>query len=825
MRCALESDDQRLPTTGRDNDARCDTIVVRWRRCFAVVFSGLVVAALVGCPISLPISTPPRFPTATRSTSITLTSNDRRLVSVNRHNNSVSIISVRDASGGDTARKLAELPVGQDPRCLAMSPDDNTVYVTNGASGTVSVIDFTVADVFEVVAEIPVGTEPRGCALTPNGSRLYVANHTSGTVSVIDTATRRVIQTIDVGGRPAAVAITNDADVDEDDETVFVTQFFAERIPAGPGEGFDTGKRGIVMAFSSALGDVDVTRISLSPIADVGFTADRTRFCRTFDANIHSDAFCPDTNASDATSETIVSDPQGAFPNQLYSCLVRGNRLFVPSVGAGPEPPVQFDINTQALVHNVDTASLSEVADEHVNLNEQIKEEPEPDGSVTTLERLFASDIVAMDADFAGSDFLFVSRGGNYVLRARRDADGVFTIDAPGNVQRFQTGNIPSGIVISSDGSRAYTNNEVSASVTVIDLNGGGVIQRDISSSRVPEPGTVEHAARVGKLVFHTALGIPDDNLFGTDLRDIVPLTSRGKASRDGWSSCASCHPDGLSDGVTWFMSAGPRQTVPLDAFFAPNNPSDQRIAGWSGNRGSVTDFNGYARDVQGGTGFAGDPPDSAIYDHGVTQSTSDALDAMTLWVQTVRPLMMPVPTDSDALERGRVLFEANCASCHGGAKWTKSQVLYADNPAFRSDPLAGGVPRDAGVTNVGSQMVAYTSNGNHIAFIEDVGTYDGADALEIRGSGDLIGQISLGDIGFNVPSLLGVGYHGSYLHNGRAATLAEVFVLHELGEEVIATAFSDAERLDLEVLLNSIDGRTEPMRSDADAFRDAVAE
>ena len=33
---------------------------------------------------------------------------------------------------------------------------------------------------YTVVAEIPVGTEPRGLAITPNGTRLYVANHTDG---------------------------------------------------------------------------------------------------------------------------------------------------------------------------------------------------------------------------------------------------------------------------------------------------------------------------------------------------------------------------------------------------------------------------------------------------------------------------------------------------------------------------------------------------------------------------------------------------------------------------------------------------------------------
>jgi len=28
-------------------------------------------------------------------------------------------------------------------------------------------------------------------------------------------------------------------------------------------------------------------------------------------------------------------------------------------------------------------------------------------------------------------------------------------------------------------------------------------------------------------------------------------------------------------------------------------------------------------------------------------------------------------------------IFLANCASCHGGTKWTTSQVVYLNNPAL----------------------------------------------------------------------------------------------------------------------------------------------
>src|SRR4029434_5904734 len=120
----------------------------------------------------------------------------------------------------------------------------------------------------------------------------------------------------------------------------------------------------------------------------------------------------------------------------------------------------------------------------------------------------------------------------------------------------------------------------------------------------------------------------------------------------------------------------------------------DQGLLNWSAIRGSNTDFNNNSRGVQFGCGFASDDFDPgqcftkgattlanpAIYDHGITQGASDALDAQTLWIfAAVRALDQPQPSDS---EPGRAVLAASCASCHGGAKWTKSQIFHRDNPA-----------------------------------------------------------------------------------------------------------------------------------------------
>jgi hypothetical protein len=379
--------------------------------------------------------------------------------------------------------------------------------------------------------------------------------------------------------------------------------------------------------------------------------------------------------------------------------------------------------------------------------------------------------------------------------------------------------------------------------VTYINLETLTVPAQDISSGEPPAPGTFEHAVLMGKLAFFTALGIPDNNILGTPIRDINPLLHRGKQSDTGWSSCASCHPDGLSDNVTWIFAAGPRSTLPLDAFVAKDNGLDQKLVLWSALRGSNTDFNNNSRVVQGGCGFASavvvgvDPPDQCtsadpatppsatpanpdIYDHGITQGGSDALDVQSLWVQTVRPLAQPQPDDAAALDRGRTLFGNNCAVCHGGPKWTKSQIFHRDNPLFNQNPaIPGAVVLDPGVTVIGPQVASFALDGLTINYLEDVGTFDLANPIEIRQNG----ITAFGVAGFVPPPLLSIRYHGPYLHNGAAQTLDAVFPLHNLGAGTIAGTLTAPEQQDLLRFLESIDGLTAPFRSEGDDFRDAV--
>jgi YVTN family beta-propeller protein len=815
---------------------------------FAIALSAVLIC-LAGPGAAQRFDFPDR---ATHSTTIALTSDETRLVVVNREANSISIIQVKDTNGNDVSNKLAEIAVGQEPRCVAVHPSDQAAYVTNGITGTVSVVDLVQN---REVRQITVGTEPRGCALTPDGSLLYVANHTAGTVSILsvpsgDPLNPIVNGAVNLGGNPTAIAITDRGP--GNGTTVFVTQFFAELNPDfhdpvfdGNGEGRDLGKQGVIYAFPAGNANPTITKVVLKPLADSGFSANRVspnNFCNTVPP-AQSNIYCPDP--INLTDPKNTSDPQGVFPNQLLSAVIRGNRLYLPNIGAQPEPPEIFNANVQALVYAVDVKALAELPSEHVNLNKQIVVEtaaPPP-----SLSRTFGNDLVAIDGNFLGNKYLIVSRGGNQVFRATRDSmTGQLNIlNAAGTAVdcRIQTGNLPSGVVIRRDGTRGYANNEANFSVTSMNVDDGVclTLQLDISSSTPPAPGSFEHAVLLGKVAFFTALGIPDNNISNTPIRDIIPRNFKGKQSKDAWSSCGSCHPDGLADGVTWIFGTGPRQTKPLDGMFnKTTNVSDQGLLNWSSIRGSNTDFNNNSRATQGGCGFASDltapgqcftlgattPANPAIYDHGITQGGSEALDVQTLWIfAAVRALNQPKPAN---LSAGAEVFGTYCASCHGGAKWTKSEIFHRDNPAAVAQ---NGATLDPGVTRLppsppvaaapANEFFSFTCNNLTIKYLEDIGTFDITNPIEIRDNA--AASTAFGRNGLNVPSLLSINYHAPYLHRGQAQTLDAVFPLHNLGSGTIQSELNSTQRSDLLAFLKSIDGTSTTFRSEGDDFRDAI--
>ena len=88
----------------------------------------------------------------------------------------------------DTADKPVNMPFD-----VVFSPNGDIMYVVHAGSDNVSVIGLATS---RAAANLPVGANPRGIAITPDGARLFVNNTLDGTLSVIETASNEVTATV-----------------------------------------------------------------------------------------------------------------------------------------------------------------------------------------------------------------------------------------------------------------------------------------------------------------------------------------------------------------------------------------------------------------------------------------------------------------------------------------------------------------------------------------------------------------------------------------------------------------------------------------------------
>lgn len=116
-------------------------------------------------------------------------------------------ISVVDLSKNEVT---ATIDVGEGPTGLAVSSDGTYAYVANALGDAVSVVNIPYKQVLKTVT-IGSYQKPSSLAMMLSNDKVFVANFLTipkGTVSVIDTESHEIVETIEVGKNPNAVAIS-----------------------------------------------------------------------------------------------------------------------------------------------------------------------------------------------------------------------------------------------------------------------------------------------------------------------------------------------------------------------------------------------------------------------------------------------------------------------------------------------------------------------------------------------------------------------------------------------------------------------------------------
>lgn len=715
-----------------------------------------------------------RFAGPTSSQTLALDANGTLLAVANPDNNTVTFFDV----GGDRNRRLREVQVGREPWGVALNPLGTRAYVANTVSGTVSVLSVNrnSPNVARPLRDIVVGTEPYGLCLTPNGTKLYVTNRSSNNVTVIDTQSERVVNVIsDVGFSPRGCAVTNDGDDADDDEMLLVTQFFA--VPrAGQLDGEDDAKQGLVTILRTVNDAVENT-VTLLPIGDTGFKSAGDSIARV----------APPATVTEADLRITT----GAYPNQLAGIVVKGNYAYVPSTGASPNGPVRFDVNTQSLLTPIDLTRQVDIG-ETINMHVAVKDQQ------ATPKRFLTQPTVAA-AKHREDELWVLATSSDFAVKVRVDrGNGKATVVSSGSPSRVggvATGKNPRGIVINSTDSRAYVMNYITRDVTVINLSNDSV-SATLQSASMPVPGSTDDLIHTGKDLYHSSIGEFDGP---------SPLSPKitGRMSNNGWGSCASCHPDGLTDNVVWIFGAGPRRTLPQHVDYDPDDPTVQRAFNWSGIFDEQEDFEANIRGTSGGLGLI-------VGDDGVTPALPlaafdpananrrqlrsrghNAWDAIKAYIQFgVRAPISPVSKDEPDVIEGEALFrQANCQSCHGTSMWTTSRVRFTPPP-----------PGTA------------ISNAQIIGELRKVGTFDATQKNEVRQNA----AAPLGADGYVPPSLLSLfAWPKTFFHNGSADSLEAVMnnVTHRTaGTSGRDTLIDPGSRAKVIRFILSIDGATPPI-------------
>jgi cytochrome c peroxidase len=441
---------------------------------------------------------------------------------------------------------------------------------------------------------------------------------------------------------------------------------------------------------------------------------------------------------------------------------------------------------------------------------------------------------VPNDIAFApNSDFGYYTSLASDSLQRVDYSMGTIVAGSPSGANFLQAGKSPTGVAIVEK--TAYVVNEVGRSISVIDLATQTTRIADLESAPQPTNPTEAEILK-GQRFFDTGLA---------------------RWSTNGWVSCASCHPSGTTDNVTWSFPAGPRQSSDLTATFNRDG-GVQRILNWTAIFDEVHDFELNTRGVANGTGaivsdatlnMDGTPNVAARIDIVGPGGTADPQNAFNKGSAAAAAAGGATPDDWDAVEayirslrapRGRsnlggdpvagraVFLDGNCQFCHGGPLWTLSERYYT--PLLDSDASLATLA-DAGVASVGgvrpdqvsstdtSMLTVIQNDGNgaphrHTCVVRKVGTFD-ADGLGGRGAEEIRqnDMPAQGVDGYNVPSLLGMATGAPYLHNGAAGTLEELlsstFNGHlTAGNQVFAP--SETDKADLIAFILSIDDNTE---------------
>ena len=161
----------------------------------------------------------------------------------------------------------------------------------------------------------------------------------------------------------------------------------------------------------------------------------------------------------------------------------------MPSVGASPNGPVLFDVNTQSLLSAINRTTNTDAGT--VNMHLAVQNQTNP-------AKLFNTLPWAMAFKHGANEGYVVIAASNVIIKVLVDpASGLATVQNdpadPTRVLQVKVGKNPRGIAINSTDTRAYVMNYVSRDITVMDLAG---TEHVVDTKSLRQPARAGHPCR-----------------------------------------------------------------------------------------------------------------------------------------------------------------------------------------------------------------------------------------------------------------------------------------------------------------------------------------
>lgn len=517
-------------------------------------------------------------------------------------------------------QKIAAAPVLFEARHthpVALTPDGKRLLALNTPEARLSVFDVsTTATVSapQLIAEIPVGLEPVSVRARTN-DEVWVVNELSDSVSIVSLSRRVTVATLSVPDEPADVVFAAgkafvscarnnlirvvDPDARTETLTVPLEGVFPRALTVNAAGDrvyaafFLSGNNTTILPASAAPPPPPPANPALPPAPQTGLIVPA------------DDPRVPYTVLDHDVAEISAADGRVL---RYFGGMGTNHH----AIAAHPATGEIWTANTEALNlirfepalrgHFIDNR-LTRVspADGRVTVHDlnpgiDYTKLPNPEARAVALAQPAA---LAMSADGAhvwtaafGSDRVAKVDAATGAVLARID---LRLGDSAGESSRHMRG--PRGLALGPDGSRLYTLNKLSNTVSVIDTAAGTVIFETPAGSHDPLPANV----REGRGFLFDA-----------------------RLSGNGTVSCASCHPDADRDGLAWDLGdpGGDMLTV-MGADLSQHDPTPkprvmhpmkgpmttQTLRGmrdgapfhWRGDRATIAHFNPTFSQLMGG--------------------------------------------------------------------------------------------------------------------------------------------------------------------------------------------------------------------------------